>query len=376
MNIGVNARVLTSENMEGVARYIYETTLSMALAHPEDRFILFFDRKVNVNFCFPSNVSKVIVPVQARDPILWYIWFEILIPIYLRSYKIDVFYSGDGSLSLRSDVPTLLVTHDLAYLYYPDYIPQRHLSYNQKNVPKFHQKASSIITVSGYVKNDVIKNFDIHPSRINVAYNAINPIKLSVILKSNDDNNKTINHPYFIYVGSLHPRKNIINLIDAFNAFNANINKDYKLVLAGRLAWKSDDIKHKIEASPDVIFLGTISEQTKNRLISESQALVYISVFEGFGIPIIEAMSLGVPVITSSVTSMPEVAGDAALLVDPFDITSIAAAMANLANNGTLKSDLIRKGHERYQYFSWEKSASIIYDELLKIRNIKDKIFV
>ncbi len=369
MNIGVNARLLTSENMEGIARYIYETTRSMAITHPEDRFVLFFDRKVKVNFDFPSNVTKVIVPVQARDPILWYIWFELLMPIYLKWYKIDVFYSGDGSLSLRSSVPTLLVTHDLAYLHYPDHISKRNLAYNQKYVPRFHQKASSIITVSNYVKNDLINKFGLHPSKIHVAYNAIN--KLSQLVASDEINIESqIKNPYFIYVGSLHPRKNIINLIDGFAKFKSLTNNTYKLVIAGRLAWKADEIKRKLASSSDVIYLGMVSEQIKNRLISQSEALVYISVFEGFGIPIIEAMSLGVPVITSDVTSMPEVAGDAALLVDPFDINSISYAMASLAMDESLKADLSKKGYERYQHFSWDKSASIIYYELAKIRMI------
>ena len=366
MNIGVNARVLTSENMEGVARYIYETTRCMAMAHPDDRFILFFDRNVKAQFDFPANVSKVIVPVQARDPILWYIWFELLLPIYLKWYKIDVFYSGDGSLSLRTYVPTLLVTHDLAYIHYPDHISRRYLSYNKAYVPKFHQKASSIITVSHYVKNDVINKFGVDPSKINVAYNAVNKLDRQSLSSSSDEMTQ-INHPYYIYVGSLHPRKNIIRLIDGFLRFKSMTNNDYKLVIAGRLAWKSDDIKQKLTSSPDIIYLGMVSEQKKNELISKAVALAYISVFEGFGIPIIEAMRLGVPVITSSVTSMPEVAGDAALLVDPFDINSIASALTTLSNDQDLRTDLIKKGNERYQYFSWEKSGDIIYNELLKI---------
>jgi glycosyltransferase involved in cell wall biosynthesis len=366
MNIGVNARVLTTENMEGVARYIYETTRSMAIAHPDDRFILFFDRSVKVAFDFPANVTKVIVPVPARDPILWYIWFELLLPIYLKWYNIDVFYSGDGSLSLGTNVPTLLVTHDLAYIHHPDHISKRYLSYNKAYVPKFHQKASSIITVSHYVKNDVISKFGIDPSKIHVAYNAVHTQKKNTT--SPEKNHKThINHPYFIYVGSLHPRKNIIRLIDGFIRFKSMTNNDYKLVIAGRLAWKSDDIKQKLTSSPDIIYLGMVSETMKNELISKAVALAYISVFEGFGIPIIEAMRLGVPVITSSVTSMPEVAGDAALLVDPFDINSISSAMETLSNDKHLRADLIKKGNVRYPYFSWDKSGNIIYNELFKI---------
>ena len=122
MRIGVNARLLLSENMEGIPRFTFETTRQMALDHPDDDFILFFDRKVKSNFDFPPNVQKIVIPLQARHPVLWYIWFELLVPLYLKKHQIDVFYSADGYLSLRTGIHTVMVMHDLAYLHFPSHI--------------------------------------------------------------------------------------------------------------------------------------------------------------------------------------------------------------------------------------------------------------
>lgn len=367
MRIGVNARLLLSENMEGIPRFTFETTRQMALDHPDDDFILFFDRNVKFDFNFPSNVQKIVIPLQARHPILWYIWFELLVPIYLKKHHIDVFYSADGYLSLRTDIPTVMVMHDLAYLHFPTHISFATLKFYQYFVPKYLNRADTVISVSEYVKNDIISRFRLGKNKVKVAYNAISgeiQIKEDIVpavIKS-----KLGNHPFFIYVGALHPRKNIIGLIHGFNLFNATQNGKYRLVLAGRLAWKTDDIKREIDAAEDVIYIGMISESLKYQLLSKAEAMTYVSWFEGFGIPILEAMSSGCPVITSSVTSMPEVAGDAALLADPSDPDSISNAMQLVTGNVELRSELIKKGYKRVGDFSWKVSAEIIYDELIE----------
>ena len=370
MNIGVNARILLSDHMEGVARYIYETTRHMAMAHPDDTFFLFFDRKVSAHFVFPANVIKIVVPLQARHPILWHIWFEYLLPVFFYTYKIDVFYSGDGYLSLRTKIPTVLVTHDLAYIHFPEHIPYLALKHYQKYIPRYHDKAVSIIAVSEFVKNDIQKQFNISTDKIHVAYNAVSEhlpdyddvIPENLLRNISDD-------PYFIYLGSLHPRKNIERLIDGFNQFLLQTDKQYKLILCGRLAWKSDEIRKKIAQSKAVIHSGPISETTKYKLIKKAEALVYISLFEGFGIPILEAMKTGTPVITASITSMPEVADNAAILVNPYDVPAISEAFIKISTDIKLKEELISRGNERCKMFNWSKSSEIIYNQLLKAKN-------
>lgn len=368
MRVGINVRLLLSQNMEGIPRFIYETTLQMATAHPEDEFILFFDRSIKDNFGFPSNVKSVVVPWHARSPLLWLWWFDIMLPLYFWWYKIDVFYSGDGYMSLRTKIPTVMVMHDLAYLHYPAHVSGSSLEFYRKYVPKYLNKADFIIAVSEYVKNDIALQLKIPLGKILVAYNAVSDsMDISEVLLPSSLQSKIDNKPYFIYVGALHPRKNIKNLIEGFIQFNAKNHNQYKLVLAGRLAWKTNEITKAIQSSSSIVHAGMVSEKIKYKLISDALALTYVSVFEGFGIPLLEAMKMGTPVITSSVTSMPEVAGEAALLVNPDSQEDIAMSLQKIVDNPALRIDLKRKGLSRYKDFSWEKSADTIYQALKSV---------
>ncbi|MFZ1750108.1 MAG: glycosyltransferase family 1 protein [Saprospiraceae bacterium] len=365
MRIGVNARLIVGQPMEGIPRYIFETTIHMARAHSDDEFILFFDRKVNLGVELPYNVKTVVVPWHARHPVIWHIWLEYMLPFYFKWYQIDVFYSGDGYMSQKSEIPTLLVIHDLAYVHYPEHIKKSSLQHYQKYLPKYVDAANRIISVSHFVKNDLIQHFGIDPAKIKVAYNAVSQDdhsdKHSKIPYSNSQLN---DHPYFLYVGAIHPRKNILKLIRAFVKFNASSSQKYKLVLAGRMAWKTEEIAQAIANSEDVIYMGMVSEGVKNQLLAHAVAVAYISLFEGFGIPILEAMGHGTPVITSSVTSMPEVAGEAAILVDPESEDEIAHAMKTICEDQKVRRYLTKAGMERCKFFTWAKSADIIYKEL------------
>ena len=362
MRIGVNGRLLVSDKMEGIARYIYETTLQMALSHPEDTFIVFFDRKINPVFRFPENVKKVIVPWHARHSLLWYLWFEVLLPIYFKKYRIDVFYSGEGYLSVKSRVPTLMVLHDLAYVHYPQFLQKDSLLYFRKRTPVFLEMSRSVATVSEYVKRDIISHFNVKPEKIIVAYNAVNPRKwdFNPLVETPDI-------PYFLYVGAIHPRKNVKNLIEAFLSFKKVNPGDTKLILIGRMAWDTDEVEQLIRMHQDIQYLGPLPEAGKNTWIKNAFCLTYVSVFEGFGIPLLEAFAMGVPVITSNVTSMPEVAGDAALCVNPFSPDDISQAMAQMYQDKALRHRLIRDGYHRVTEFSWTKTASVLYAELKKM---------
>lgn len=367
MRIGVNARLLFTSEMEGIARYIYETTVRMAQAHPNDEFYLFYDRSNHSRPDFPSNVRHIMIPLPTRHPVLWYWWFEILLPIYLKWYKIDVFYSGDGYLSLRSKVPMVMVLHDLAYKHYEDQVSMSVLNYYKKYVPLFLKKATKIITVSHFVKRDILHHFDIKENKIIVAYNAVHPDQL---LKNQNNIRINVedlidNKPYFVYVGSLHPRKNIVRMIDAFESFNTGHQNRYKLVLAGRMAWDTKEIEAKIKQSKNTIHMGFVTEADKYVLIQNACCLLYVSLFEGFGIPIIEGMIAGTPVITSDAASMPEIAGGAALLANPNDTLSIAAYMHEIVSNESLQQQLIKNGKQRAGAFDWKISAEKIYQALL-----------
>jgi glycosyltransferase involved in cell wall biosynthesis len=372
MKIAVNARELLKGRMEGIGRYIFETTKRMVLEHPEDEFYFFFDRGYDPSFLFADNVIPIVVHPQARHPILWYLWFEWSVPYYLKKHKIDVFFSGDTYASMKTNVPTLIVCHDIAYKHYPDHIRGSHKKYYQKNFPKFHRKADHIVAVSNFTKQDIVSTYDLDAERVTIGYNATpNGFEpLSEELKNEIRQELTKGKPYFIYVGSLHPRKNVVNLIKAFDIFKIENGCDHKLVLVGRMAWKNEELKKTYETTvhrDDIIFTGHISNEQLPRYLAAAEALTYVSVFEGFGIPILEGMSSGTPVITSNVSSMPEVAGDAALLIDPHDPKSIAGGMQEIISNKPLRQDLISKGIERAKTFSWDNTANHIYKELKKL---------
>jgi len=372
MKIAVNARTLLIGRMEGVGRYIYETTKRMVLSHPDDEFFFFFDRPYDDHFIFADNVTPMVVYPPARHPILWHLWFEWSVPYYLKKYNIDVFYSGDTYLSMKTKIPTLLVCHDIAYRHYPNHLRKSHLRYYQNHFPKYHRKADHIVAVSEFTKRDIVDAYGISPDKVSVGYNAT-PNGFA----PTDENQKieirtslTDGKPYFIYIGSLHPRKNVVNLIKAFDLFKTAHQTDHRLVLVGRMAWKNEELQSthdKIKHKEDIIFTGHLTNNQLPAFLSASDALTYVSVFEGFGIPILEGMSSGVPVITSNVSSMPEVAGDAALLIDPHDPQSIVSGMYEIISNPALRADLIHKGIQRAKEFSWDQTAQHIYGQLSKI---------
>jgi glycosyltransferase involved in cell wall biosynthesis len=368
MNIGVNARLLLSDKMEGIARYIYETTIRMAEAHPEDHFYLFFDRKVNLHLPFPDNVYRIVIPLQARHPILWHIWFEFLLPYFFKKYRIDVFYAGDTYLSLKSKIPTLLVSHDLAYLHYPQHIKAFALWHYQRYFPLYHHYARHIVAVSEATRQDVIQQYHIAEDKISVAGNGVTPVASDCLMtKEAVQSRFSGGSPFFCYLGAIHPRKNVKNLIEAFEIFKKSDNKNIKLLLVGRFAWKSKEIKQLVISNPDIIHLGMLGDKDKTEILKASEGLIYVSLFEGFGLPIIEAMSENVPVITSNVSSMAEVAGNAAITVSPDNVDEIAEAIKLLAGGGDFVEQLKKAGKVQIKKYSWDDTAQHIYRCLQKI---------
>jgi glycosyltransferase involved in cell wall biosynthesis len=231
--------------------------------------------------------------------------------------------------------------------------------------PKFHRKADKIIAVSEFTKNDIIKHYNIEASKIEVVHNAANGhfYSISDYEKIRYQNLLTGGKPYFVYLGSIHPRKNVVNLIKAFEIFKKNRGGDHCLAIIGRPAWKTTEFYNALSNSAykDSIITKQIDRSELQGYIGSAEALFYVSFFEGFGIPILEGFEAGVPVVTSVSSSMPEVAGHAALLVDPDSPEAIADAMENLTNSPQMSKTLIQKGRERLNSFSWDESARKIY---------------
>lgn len=363
MKIAVNTRLLLKDKLEGIGWVAYECLRRIVKSHPKVEFYFIFDREPDQKFIFAENVKPVVLFPQARHPFLYIAFFEFSLTRFLRKLKPDMYISTDGYLSLRSKTKQIAVFHDLNFEHFPQDFPKIHLWHYKKFFPKYAKKASRIITVSEFSKKDICENYGISPDLIDVAYNGANDAFVPV----NEDVKKEIRdkysqgNPYFMFVGSLHPRKNLARLFTAFDIFKTKNKNDIKLVIVGNKKWWTEPIKNAYDAmahKDDVIFVGRLSAEDLHLVTASALASVYVSYFEGFGIPIVEAFKCDTPVITSNVTSMPEVAADAALLVDPFDVESIADAMEKILDEN-LRNTLIEKGRRRREDFSWDKAAEM-----------------
>lgn len=371
MRIAVNTRLLLKGKLEGIGWFTYQTLERIVRNHPEHDFVFFFDRAYDPSFVFAPNVTPVVVHPQARHPILFYIWFEWSIPAMLRKYKIDLFLSPDSFMSLSTKVPTCLVIHDLAFEHYPDHFVLSHRLYWRHYSPLYARKAKRIATVSTYSKNDINKRYGIDLKNIDVIYNGAHdeykPLtheqREEVKLKYADG------CEYFVFAGALHPRKNIVNLLKAFVLFKKRQRTNMKLVIAGRMAWKYEEVEQMKEAMPfkeEVKWVGYMNVDELSQVIGASYALVYASLFEGFGIPILEAFQCNVPAIVSNTSSMPEVAGDAALLIDPSSPEDIANNMHLLYKDEALRNRLIAKAPEQVRKFDWDGAAVRLWESMMK----------
>ena len=361
MKIAVNTRLLLKDKLEGIGWVACECLSRIVKAHPDDEFYFLFDRQPDPKFIFAENVKPVVLFPQARHPFLYIIYFEISVRRALRKIKPDVFVSTDAYLSLRSKTPQIAVFHDINFEHFPQDFPRLALWHYKKFFPKYARKAEKIITVSEFSKQDIIDNYGVDADKINVVYNGANEgfKPLSEEEKTQIRNQYTAGYQYFMFVGSLHPRKNLARLFPAYDLFKERTGSDVKLLIVGEKRWWTEPIQKAYEAmkhKDDVVFVGHLQMSELHRVTAAALASVYVSYFEGFGIPIIEAYKCDVPVITSNVTSMPEVAGDAAILIDPFDVESIASAM-EVVMDENVRNSLIEKGRIRRNDFSWDKAA-------------------
>ncbi|MEZ4967979.1 MAG: glycosyltransferase family 1 protein [Saprospiraceae bacterium] len=370
MKIAINTRFLLPGRLEGFGWYTHEIARRMVLAHPEDEFLFLFDRPFDKRFVYADNVMPQVLFPRARHAAAFYAWFEWRMPKALRDFGADVFFSPDAMCSLSATTPTAMTCHDLVPLHYPRQIPFRHRYYLLHYLPKFLRRADRIITVSEYVRQDIVRSCGVPSEKIVAVYNGcregfspLDDAEKRVVRKEFADRQE-----YFFYSGAIHPRKNIPRLIRAYDRFRQKTGAPVKLLLAGRFAWKTGAVKTALEHSPfrdDIRLLGYVTDEHLALLMASALALVYVSTSEGFGLPLLEAMYAETPVLSANATALPEVAGNAALLVDPYSEAEIAEGMERLWADRTCAAHLIDAGRRQRKRFSWDHAAEQTY-QLLK----------
>ena len=372
MNIVVNTRLLIPGKIEGLGRFTHETLKRITNSHPEHKFVFVFDRKFSDEFIYSPNIEPVIAFPPARHPLLWYLFFDWGIPTVLKKFDAGLFLSPDGWLSLRTKVPSVPVIHDLNFFHNPEWIEWAPMRYYNYFFPRFIQKAERIVTVSQYSKEDIINRFDFSSSSIDVVYNGSSEgfEPASEKIKTEIKTRFAQGCDFFLFIGSVHPRKNLAKIIKAFDNFKYISDADTKLLIVGSTKYMSPDVELALQASKfkaDIILTGYLPDADLKKLTASALALVYASLFEGFGIPILEAMQCDVPVITSNTSSMPEVGGDAVLLVDPHSAASISEAMRKIYSDSKLRHCLIEKARFQRENFSWDKTADLLWKSIEKV---------
>jgi glycosyltransferase involved in cell wall biosynthesis len=372
MKVAINTRFLLKNKLEGFGWFTHEVVSRMVKNHPEHEFIFFFDRSFDPKFIYADNVTPVVLNPPARHPVLFKIWFNWSVKRALKKYKTDIFFSPDGYMSLTSKMKQVGVIHDLNFEHYPQDLPKKARKYLLKYFPLFAEKATKIITVSEYSKQDIIDTYQVNPDKIKVAYNGIGGFfkPISISEKEVVRRKFTSGKDYFLFVGALHPRKNMTNLFKAFDLYKTQTNSEVKLLVVGEKYWWSKEIKMVFENlthKNDIVFTGHVQSSELNEIYGAGLALVFPSYFEGFGIPLVEAMKCELPIISSNTTCLPEIAGDAAIYVDPFSVESIAAGMTKIASDEELRTRLIEKGKERSELFNWDKTAEICWEVIEEV---------
>lgn len=378
MNIAVNTRFVIDEKLEGYGYFIKEVVRLLAAEHPEHHFHLFYDRPVSAGSLSAKNITSHFITPAARHPLLWKYWFDVKLPRLLKKINADVFLSPDGFCSLHTKVPQCVVIHDLGFLHYPQGYKKLHLLYYKRFTPSFLKKAKAIATVSEFTKEDIASQYKISADKISVVYNGVKEIlgPLNYDEQCGVKEKYTGGKEYFIHVGAIHPRKNLVNLLKAFSIFKKRLQSEMKLVLAGRLAWHNDEFLHLLKTYKyrnEVLLTGYLEEQELARLTASAYAAVYPSLFEGFGVPVAEAMKCGVPVLTSQSSAMEEIAGDAALLFNPADVQDMAEKMMRIYKDESLREQLVLRGKSVSEKYTWSRTSGLIWEALMKAAGSEGK---
>lgn len=368
IKIAINARFLIEGKLEGIGTYTHEILKRLVKEMPDVEFHFLFDRPWSKEFIYAKNVIPHQIGLPARHPFLWFLWFEFAVRKWLFNNKVDLFLSTDSFLSLSSPTKSLLVMHDLAFEHFPKHNPFLVRHYYKYFFPKYAQKAAALFAVSNFTKQDIVEKYQIEEAKITLAYCGVSDFYKALSKTEKEQHRKLVSNgnPYFICIGSLNPRKNIRNAIEAFNIFKAEKPSNainYKLIIVGAKGWKTSSLFQAIKNSAfkkDIILTGHLKPETLAPYLAAAEALLFPSLFEGFGIPIIEAFQCKVPVITSNLSSTKEIGAEASFLLDPLKPVEIKNAMVFVLENEQACKKLALSGLKKLEKYNWDSTSEKI----------------
>ncbi len=378
MIIGIDIRMLARGARTGVEEYTINLLSNMLCLDKNVKYKLFYNgyKKIELNYNWLKLLNVELMQFRMPNRILDISSRFLNYPKLDKLLKgVDVFFSPHIFLSsVSGKCKTVTTFHDLSFEKYPEFYSAGKNYWHFSMSPKKQaEKADRIIAVSRSTKDDLVELYGIEPSKIKVIYSGVDQvssIKYQVAKESEVRKKYNLPDKYVLYLGTLEPRKNIIGLIRAFERLNTKYQiPNTKLVIAGSKGWLYEDIFKVANSSSvknDIIFTGFIDDRDKSILYSNAELFVYPSFYEGFGFPPLEAMMYGTPVITSNFSSLPEAVGDAAIMVNPYNLDELAEAMQMVLTDNNLRNILIQKGFERVKKFNWKKCAEETLEILKK----------
>lgn len=352
-------------SLTGIGRYTYENARELSRLDKYD--LSYFYGYVSGNLITPSSAKKTksfkawIVKNRLIKAVIRSVLFKVS---GWFGPKFDLYWQPNfiPNQSIKAD-KVIATVHDFSWEIYPEFQPSERVHYFQKYFYPSIQRCAHIITGSHFTKREIIERTGMTPSSITVIYHGINHDVFYPRLEAFKPTQK-----YILAVGSIEPRKNLRNLMLAYKALEKILRDEYHLILVGAQGWNNDEIVDEIKSlSQWVHYSGFVSDEELAKLYTNATLFVYPSIYEGFGIPPLEAMACGCPVIASNASTLPEVCGDAAIYVDPMNIHIIKETIMQVLNDADLQRDQIAKGLEHAKKFSWEKSAQEHLDVFEKV---------
>jgi len=365
MRIGVDARLMHHQKA-GISKYTWHLLQALSSLDLDEEFIIFQHRKQREEILRAPNFRRATLYAPVHHALE-----QWMLPVELLRFNLTLLHSTDFIPPLRTHIPTVITVHDLAFLHYPHFLTSSSAAYYGQ-IDRAARSASHIIVPSEQTRNDLVGILGTPTDKISVIYEAaaemFQPLPLEET-RASVQRDFGLPSQYFLFVGTIEPRKNIIGLLQAFQYLKSRYAADENhgasvrnvaLAIAGGKGWLYEETLESVRRlgiERDVHFVGRVSDEQLHRLYVGARALVHPAHYEGFGLPPLEAMACGTPVIVSNVSSLPEVVQDAALLVDPSEPEEIAVAMHRLLTDDGLRAELIEKGRQRAASFSWQRAA-------------------
>lgn len=381
MRIGIDCRtILNPEAGEkaGIGHYTYYLVKHLLKVDKKNDYVLYFDYQFPEPHEFTKHPRVTVrqFPFSRYKHYLPFGYSHLLVTAQLKRDHLDVYHAPANIIPLQYKLPSVVTVHDLAIYTHPEWFPDGQNFSKKVLVPSSLQRARKIIAVSRSTRQEMIKLFDVAPEKIEVVYEGfVKDKKVSKQQMQEVRNQYHLKSNYVLFVGSIEPRKNLPALIKAFDAIvNSNWRKwkDWQLVMAGAKGWKYNETMQAIKnakCGSSIRYIGYVSHEEKMALMSGAQIFAFPSLWEGFGLPVLEAFGLGTPVLSSAVSAIPEIAEGAAVLVNPKKQIDLQTGLKDLMTDPTRRQELGALGKVRAQGFSWEEAARHtlrIYEKVAK----------